>query len=240
MGVGRENFFWHKLHSLTGVIPIGFYMIQHLTLNSFSVAGPEKFNGVIAFFESVPKHLLLVLEVFVLGIPILFHGVYGLFISSRADFNVARGAYPWRENWMFTMQRISGIALFLLLIAHVATTTINSKINGPEVIQWQAWHDKLTSYGYVILIVYMIGVLLASYHLCYGLWNFCIRWGITISGRSQRAMQQVSAVAFVAVTLLGWLALYGFVHNPGPSASDGPVEVRAGGSALAMDRPQLH
>ena len=43
MAIGRENYFWHKLHSLTGIIPIGFYMIQHLVLNSFSFAGPEKF-----------------------------------------------------------------------------------------------------------------------------------------------------------------------------------------------------
>lgn len=227
MAFGRENYFWHKLHSLTGVIPIGFYMLQHLTLNSFSLAGPSKFNSVIGFFESVPKHLLLALEIGLLGLPILFHGIYGLFITSRADLEVAKGAYPWRENRMFWLQRWTGVALFLLLILHVATTTINAKINGPQVIQWQAWHDKLTSYGYVVLIVYMIGIVAAAYHLCYGLWNFCIRWGITVSGHSQRAMQKFSAAAFVAVTLLGWAALFGFLKQPSAgSDSNEPVQVR--------------
>lgn len=227
MAFGRENFFWHKLHSLTGVIPIGFYMIQHLTLNSFSLGGPSKFNSVIGFFESVPKHLLLALEIGLLGLPILFHGIYGLFITSRADLDVAKGAYPWRENKMFWLQRWTGVALFLLLILHVATTTINAKINGPQVIQWQAWHDKLTANGYIVLIVYMVGVLAASYHLCYGLWNFCIRWGITVSARSQRAVQRFSAVAFVAVTVLGWLALFGFLQSPSQSPNEAEtVQVR--------------
>jgi succinate dehydrogenase/fumarate reductase cytochrome b subunit len=55
--IGRESYFWHKLHSLTGMIPTGFYLVQHLTLNSFALGGPEKFNGVIQFFEGMPKHL---------------------------------------------------------------------------------------------------------------------------------------------------------------------------------------
>ncbi|MBX7135962.1 MAG: hypothetical protein K1X67_25110 [Fimbriimonadaceae bacterium] len=234
MAIGRENYFWHKLHSLTGIIPIGFYMIQHLVLNSFSFAGPEKFNGVIGFFKSVPEHLLLILEIGVLGIPILFHSIYGLFITSRGLPNVSDKAYRWRENWMYTFQRYSGVALFFLLIGHVLTTTVAAKVNGVQAIEWQAWHDKLTANGYALLIIYALGVLVASYHLCYGLWNFCIRWGITISGRSQRTMQQVSAGAFVLVTLLGWLVLIGFLRRP-TTTSEGPTQVQAERMSLAYE-----
>src|SRR4051812_2218543 len=63
LAVNRENFFWHKVHSLTGIVPIGFYMLQHLTLNSFSLAGPEHFNGVISFFGSMPWYILLGMEI---------------------------------------------------------------------------------------------------------------------------------------------------------------------------------
>jgi len=243
MAIGKENYFWHKLHSLTGIIPIGFYMIQHLTLNSFSLAGPDQFNAVIGFFQAVPKHVLLVLEkhvllvleIFVLGLPILFHAIYGLFITSRSLPNVSDKAYRWRENWMYTAQRISGIVLFLLLILHVATTTVASKFQGEEVIQYAHWQEKLTQNGYIVLIIYAVGIVIASYHLCYGLWNFCIRWGITVSGKSQRTMQQVSAGAFVVVTLLGWSALYGFLRHP--VATPLPeAQVRQSGIELASER----
>lgn len=213
MAMTRENFFWHKVHSLTGVIPIGFYMLQHLTLNSFSLAGPEKFDAVINFFASVPPHLLLVLEIGVLGLPILFHAIYGLFIVNRGEPNYFTTKYKWSQNRMYSLQRWTGIILFFLLIAHVFTTTVNAKINGHQVIQYAAWHEKLTSNGYIVLAIYMFGIVAASYHLAYGIWNFCIRWGITISEKAQHSVQKFSAAFFILVTLLGWGALFGFVKG---------------------------
>lgn len=219
LSLTRENYFWHRVHSLTGVVPIGFYMVQHLTLNSFSLGGPEKFNAVIAFFDSMPKHLLLVLEILFIWTPLLFHGVYGIFISGRAQPNYFSKKYRWSENRMFLFQRWSGIALFFLLIAHIVTTTVKAKLSplGIEAIEFDAWRYTLAAGGtYIVLVLYVVGVLLASYHLCYGLWNFCIRWGITVSERSQQGMQKLCGVLFVLITLLGWAALAGFLmpHRP--------------------------
>ncbi len=215
LSLQKENFVLHKIHSLTGVVPIGFYMLQHLTLNSFSIAGPEKFNSVIDFFESVPKHLLLGMEILVLWIPILFHSVYGIFISSRAQNNVFEDKYGWSQNRMFFLQRVTGIVLFLFLAVHVATTTVAKYLSpiGAELIKYDAWHEKLTGTGYLWLAFYLVGTVCASYHLAYGIWNFCIRWGITVSAKSQETVQKFSAVLFVAVTLLAWGALYGFLRG---------------------------
>lgn len=220
MSLTRENYFWHKLHSLTGIIPIGFYMVQHLALNSFSLAGPQKFNAVIGFFSGVPKHLLLTLEIGVIWLPILFHAVYGLFITQRGLPNISERAYRWRENWMYTLQRISGVALFFLILAHVLTTTVISKVKGEAFIQYDAWHHNLTHYYYIPLFLYLVGILLASYHLSYGVWNFCIRWGITVNAKSQRAVQKFSAILFVVITLLGWAAIFGFLRPPPEGTQD--------------------
>jgi succinate dehydrogenase / fumarate reductase cytochrome b subunit len=223
-----ENFLWHKLHSLAGVVPIGFYMVQHLALNSFSLAGPEKYNAVIAFFQGIPPHILLTLEILVLIVPILFHGVYGLFITSRAE--LMSGYKPVGLQYqMFVMQRITGVVLFVLIIAHVASTTVNAKVNGEAVIEYGAWRHILTSAYYVPLVLYAIGVLMASYHLAYGIWNFCIRWGLTIRAQAQDAVAKVSAVMFVLLTLLGWAALAGFLMYP--------VQASTGGSSGASEVP---
>ena len=47
LSLTRENYFWHKVQSLTGIIPVGYYMVQHLVLNSFALAGAGYFNAVI-------------------------------------------------------------------------------------------------------------------------------------------------------------------------------------------------
>ena len=214
--ITRENYFWHKLHSLTGIIPVGFYMVQHLTLNSFAFAGPQYFNGVVRFFESLPTHILYALLICVVWGPLVFHAVYGLFIINRGVPNMSNAAYRFRENRMYTLQRYSGIFVFLFLAYHTATTSIASKISGNhEMIEYAAWQHKLTSNGYIFLIIYMLGVAASTYHLSYGIWNFCIRWGITVSEKSQMRMQKVATGAFVLLTLIGWTALFGFlIHKP--------------------------
>lgn len=222
----RESFFWHKVHSLTGIVPVGFYMVQHLTLNSFSLAGPSKFNGVIGFFASVPPHVLLLLEVVAIWIPLAFHAVYGVFIVSRNSDNYSQKAYRFRENRYYRLQRWTGIAAFFFLVAHFATTTAKAKVQGEAVIQYDAWHQLLTSNGYIVFVLYALGVTACSYHLAYGLWNFAIRWGITISEKSQAAMGRFAAGAFVALTLLGIGALFGFV-NPVFASPEKAVEANA-------------
>jgi succinate dehydrogenase / fumarate reductase, cytochrome b subunit len=216
----RENFLLHKIHSITGVIPVGYYVVQHLTLNSFSLAGPEKFNGVIGFFEGMPKFFLLAVEVLAIWVPLLFHAVYGIFITGRSQQNFIGTKYGWSENRMYTFQRYSGIFLFFFLIYHTLSTTGVKYATGSSTgLLYQAWHDKLTSFGFVFLIIYALGVLTASYHLAYGIWNFCIRWGITVSDEAQRRIQKVSFLIFVGVTLVGWAALVGFLLNIHPSTS---------------------
>lgn len=212
----RENYVLHKLHSLTGIVPTGFYLLQHLTLNSFSLAGPQRFNDVIHFFETVPKHVLLAAEVLLLWIPILFHAVYGMFIVGRAKSNSLGGQYTFAENRMYSFQRWTGVVLFFFIFYHVASTTgIKYAQNSPEAIEYAAMSASFTANGYALLIVYAVGVLSASYHLAYGIWNFCIRWGITVSDQAQQTIRRAAAAIFIVVTLLGWSALAGFlIHQP--------------------------
>jgi len=207
----RENYALHKLHSLTGVVPFGFYMLQHLTLNTFSIAGPERFNGVIGFFESVPAHLLLTVEILFLWAPMLFHAVYGTMIAMRAKSNYFGSKYGWSENRMFVLQRWSGLFLFVFILYHVISTTGVKYLKGVEHIEFAAMSQAFISNGYILLFFYMAGTLAATYHLAYGIWNFCIRWGITVSEKAQKQIQIFSAVFFVAVTVMAWTALAGFV-----------------------------
>lgn len=212
---GRESFFWHKLHSLTGIIPVGFYMVQHLTLNSFTLAGPDAYNGVIQFFEHLPFHVLVVLKYGIVWLPLLFHAIYGFMIYSRADFYQSPQAAQYRENKMFIFQRWSGAFAFVFLCYHMTTTSVAGALKGPEnVIYYDRWASHLASFGYAVLIFYMLGILTCAYHLSYGIWNFCIRWGITISEAAQSRVAKFSGAFCVLLTLLGWVALAGFFVSP--------------------------
>lgn len=235
LALNRENYLLHKLHSLTGVVPVGYYMAQHLLLNSYSVAGPAKFNGVLAFFESIPNYVLLSLEVVAIWVPLLFHSIYGLFITGRAKQNYIGDKYGWSQNRMYTLQRISGIFIFFFLCIHVASTTgVKYLHHDIRPLEYAAWQEKLTSNGYAWLIFYLLGVMASSYHLGHGIWNFCIRWGITISDRAQQQVQKLSFGIFVLLTVIGWAALFGFLmHKPEATATQ---TVMAGHHAYSARR----
>ncbi len=224
----RENYVMHRIHSITGVMPVGYYMVQHLALNTFSIAGAEKFNAVIEFFEGMPKHFLLAMEVGMIWIPLLFHAIYGLFIISRAKNNYFTTKYKWSENRMFFLQRVSGIAIFAFLLYHVFTTTVAKYVSGnAETIKYAAMAERFQNP--IVLAAYVLGILAASYHLGYGLWNFCIRWGITVTDAAQQRIQKISGVVFIAITLMGWAALVGFFLHPNDSAkTPAPVSQDSG------------
>lgn len=245
LAITRENFFWHKLHSLTGVVPVGYYMVQHLVLNAFSLAGPDKFNGVIDFFEGIPWYVLLTMEIFFIWLPILFHGLYGLVIVDHAKPNYFGTKYGWSQNRMFTLQRYSGIFIFAFLIYHfIENTGVKYATHNSDAVKFEAWHQQLTSHAYLWLVFYMAGVLAASYHLGYGLWNFCIRWGITVSEAAQMRIQKASAIVFILLTLLGWAALAGFLIPRPDDTVSGPVSVMnepsRQGSLPARIQPQTN
>lgn len=224
VAINRENYLLHKIQSLTGIIPVGYYMAQHLILNSYSLGGPEKFDGVINFFESLPKFFLLTTEVLLIWLPLVFHAVYGMFIVGRAKPNFIGTKYGWSQNRMYYFQRVTGVFLFFALIVHVCTTTGQKYLGGnAESLKWAAWHAKM-NFGSPWLYFYLVLVLAASYHLGYGIWNFCIRWGITVSEKAQIQVQRVSLVAFAGLTLIGWGALAGFMidHPLGNNIKEGP------------------
>lgn len=220
LSLTKENYVLHRIHSITGVIPVGYYMVQHLALNSFAIAGEAQFNGVIAFFEGIPKHVLLAMEVVAIWLPLIFHAVYGVFIVSRAENNYFTTKYKWSHNRMFFLQRVSGLVIFAFLIYHSLSTTGYKYATGDvERLKYAAWHEFFQNPLWIL--VYATGILASSYHLGYGIWNFCIRWGITVSDEAQTRIQKLSALIFVGLTLLGWGVIVGFlIHKPGEAKAE--------------------
>src|SRR5262245_66582635 len=115
----QQTSFWaRRIHSLTGVIPIGAFLIEHMFENSYAAQGPAAYDEMVMKIQKLPY--VLWIEVFFIFLPILFHAVYGVYIAWRAKYNVAR--YPFFRNWMFTLQRITGFFLFVYIGLHFYET----------------------------------------------------------------------------------------------------------------------
>src|SRR5699024_1825585 len=129
--VAQRDFFYRRLHSLLGVVPIGLFVVQHLIINHFIVFGRDSFDKAAQFMANLP--FVLILEIFVIYLPILFHavlGVYMVFTVFTTKNNV--GKYGYFRNWMFYLQRLTGIITLIFIVWHVWETRIQIGLGTEE------------------------------------------------------------------------------------------------------------
>ena len=206
---------WHRLHSLSGIFPIGVFLLQHLIANSYALRGAAAYNTVVKVFGYLP--FVAVLEVVVIYLPILYHSIYGFYITAYAQPNTGR--YGYGRNWMYFLQRVSGVVAFFYIGFHVWNTSLAKYIqqwhgnpHPEEAISYAAMAGHLANPWY--FAAYAIGITATVFHFTNGLWNFCIRWGLTISARSQRLNSYACWGLFAVFTLMG-LATITHLHFDG-------------------------
>src|SRR5689334_10700853 len=72
----RRAFLLRKLHSLSGVVPVGAFMVFHLWTNAKALGGQEPFDAAVRDISHTPY--LPILEWGTILLPLLFHAGYGV------------------------------------------------------------------------------------------------------------------------------------------------------------------
>lgn len=203
-----NHYFWRKLHSLSGIIPVGGFLLFHMTLNAMAfVKGPDAYNSIIKFNTSLP--LGIAIELLVIFLPIYFHAIYGIIVAFDARHNVLN--YKYSRNWMFWLQRMSGFFTLIFVSWHIWMFTLQRLLFGREIDYSVVAHALQNPW---MALFYFLGVAAAAYHFANGLWTFLITWGITVGPRSQRIAYWLTAIIFVGITAAGLAAIYAFNTLP--------------------------
>jgi succinate dehydrogenase / fumarate reductase cytochrome b subunit len=203
------SFFLRRLHSITGVVPIGAFLLEHFISNFEAFKGPIAYAKQVQFLNSLP--LVFGLELFFIWIPILYHGIYGLVIWWRGDSNV--GDYPWTGNWLYVSQRWTGIIALAFMIQHtyyLRFTGVHLPTNpyaSFAKVQGEFQHPWM-------IVFYAIAIIAASWHFCYGLWLFAAKWGITTGERARQRLGYVCVLLALGLIALGAVSMYGFLSRP--------------------------
>ncbi len=201
-----NSFYSRKLHSLLGIIPIGFFLIEHFLTNYEARKGNEAFVDQVNWIHNLP--FLILLELFFIWLPLLYHGVFGLYIAYQTKNNV--GHYGYFRNIMFTLQRITGVLTFIFIVWHIFETRVQVALGNVEVDELgQRMVDILTNPATATL--YIIGIVVAVFHFSNGLWSFLVSWGITTGPRSQRVSTYVCMGLFVLMSIVGIIAVASFM-----------------------------
>ena len=222
-GVGH-SFLWHKLHSLSGIIPIGAFLVEHIVSNFEILNGPLAYAKQVLFLNSLP--LVRVLEWVFIFIPLAFHALYGLFIAFRGRVNV--NVYPWASNWMYLSQRVTGVIAFLYIMQHVWRQRFSgvSLPEHPGAAFAKVQHELANPW---MLAVYAIAMIAVCWHFSYGIWLFAAKWGITPGNKARKRFGYVCAAVGILLCALGLASLYAFV---GPNYQNAPEDVAPATSSL--------
>jgi succinate dehydrogenase / fumarate reductase cytochrome b subunit len=204
------SFLLRRLHSLSGIIPVGAFLLEHILIsNATAIGGPDAYARQVGFLASLP--LVPLLELFGIWLPITFHALYGFYIWYRGDGNATE--YPWSGNWMYTAQRWTGGIAFIYILWH----TYTMRFTGVDLHA-----NPAASFGKVqaevlqpaLFLFYVVGLIAASWHFAYGIWLFCAKWGIVSGDKAQKRFLVLCIAFFFVLSGVGLASLATFRLRP--------------------------
>lgn len=201
-----SSFFLRRLHSLTGIIPVGAFLFEHILIsNATAISGPKAYENQVSFLAHLP--LVFFLELFGIWLPIVYHALYGFYIWFRGEGNV--GPYPWTGNWMYTAQRWTGGIAFAYIVWH----TYTMRFTGADLHDNPAYSFtkvQLEVHNPWLFAFYVVGLIAASWHFAYGIWLFCAKWGIVSGDKAQQRLLGLCLAFFLLLSVVGMVSLYTF------------------------------
>jgi succinate dehydrogenase / fumarate reductase, cytochrome b subunit len=216
-------FLLRRLHSLTGIV-FGGYLVVHLLINATLAQGtrPHDVYGMQVYkIHSLP--FLPVIEWTFIYLPILFHTVYGIYLTVRAQPNT--GHYPYAKNWFYLLQRISAVIIVFFMLFHVLSLKYHlfgSNYGFDANAATATIRHHMAQSFFVTWILYPTGILASCYHLANGFWTAAITWGLTVSKGAQRRWGYACAGLFALTFIAGITALIATVAltgDPTPAAA---------------------
>ena len=211
-----STFLFRKLHQLTGIIPLGVFLLEHFYTNSKAMTGRNDFNDAVADLQSIP--FIIFIEIAGIFVPLVYHAVYGLFITWEARPNNL--AYPYPRNWFYTIQRVTGLILFFFITFHVLNFRFGlvPGLNETSVAHAPAQAFDIVSREFqmpAIFILYLVGIAATVWHLANGIWLFAVDWGVVIGERAQRLTGYACIALGLLLLVVGINAQVAFVRPGG-------------------------
>lgn len=216
----RHEFLIRRLHSLSGLIPVGAYMVVHLLTNASVLESPATFQRAVYQIHSLGA-LLPVIEWGFIFIPILFHAVIGVVIIRGGLPNSS--AYAMEKNIRYTLQRATGMIAFVFIVWHVFhmhgwfhfeawLEGVAHPLGGANFRPYNAASTLGAAMsGFVVPLLYAVGVLSCVYHLANGIWTMGITWGVWVSPGAQKRADVACIVFGLGLAVVSLSALTGAV-----------------------------
>ena len=219
---GQGTSFWlRRLHSLSGIVPVGAFLFEHILIsNATAIGGPDAYAKQVAFLGGLP--LVFFLELFGIWLPdrvscalrLLYlvsrRRKYDLTIRGPAIGCIRRNAGP---------ARLRSSISFGIRIPCASPVSICMLCRQLPLEKCRAKY-----FSTPLFLFYVVGLIAASWHFAYGIWLFCAKWGIVSGEKARKRFLVLCLAFFVLLTGVGLASIASFrsrpqqLIEPGPSA----------------------
>jgi succinate dehydrogenase / fumarate reductase cytochrome b subunit len=208
------------LFSLSGIVPLGAFVVLHLADMARALAGPAAFESGLARLTP----LRLWLEAAIIGVPLAFHAVVGIALLRGPRFNITR--YPYSGNWSYTLGRASAPIALVFIGYHVWET--RGRVLLGQVASAD-FHDALASTlsatGALgvpwLALAYLLGVAAVVLHLSIGVVGFAASFGLVRTLVATRRLAWVCALFGSLLFLLGAATVLSLATGAAPGMGGG-------------------
>lgn len=214
----RHEFLLRRLHSLSGLIPVGAYMCVHLLVNALTMVDVAAFQNAVHQIHALGPVLPLVEWGFIF-LPIIFHVAYGFVIMATGSVNTQH--YPERSNIRYVLQRVTGMLAFVFIFMHVLhlhgwihVDAYLKAIQDWGLARFKPYNASSTlgeamQANILVPIFYVVGVLSCVFHFANGVWTMGITWGVWVTPSAQKRAGIICALVGVFFTVVGLSAVIG-------------------------------
>jgi succinate dehydrogenase / fumarate reductase cytochrome b subunit len=190
-----------KLFSLSGVVPLGAFLLLHLWTTAALLTSQSTFERQMGVLHGGP--LTVALEGLLIILPLAFHGAYGTWLALQPRPRV----HAYGSDLVLSLERISGLVVLLFVVAHLRATLL------------PAWSGQLVVGSYSTRLVeqlstldhgipwtalgYLVGLAATAFHLAMGLTSFCRTWGYVRGPAAERRAELAFRGLGVALFVIG-------------------------------------
>ena len=193
-----------RLQLLTGVVPLGLFLVSHLAINSRAISGPAAYQLSVEAIARLPW--LNAIELIAIALPLALHVALGAVIATtrQAAFEPA-----WPNERARWLQRATGVYLSIYVIFHVwAIRLAPARLAGQkplfELMAAQLAHP-------LVWILQAVAVVAAAAHFSMGLLALAGPHGWPLAPQALSRLRVAAALSFALLSALGVGSLAAFV-----------------------------
>ncbi len=174
-----------RLFSLSGVLPLGVFLVIHMMANGRALVGEAAFSETLRRIHAVPG--IFAIEIAVVFAPLAFHAAYGMWLIATRRTFAEPSPYP---PALRSLHRVAGVIALVYIAYHLYEYRLQMAIPGLRADDFftalSARLSSTTVGAPLRAMFYLVGIAATVFHFAVGLWGYMVGRGWFVSSRARR------------------------------------------------------